>query len=232
MIEFFIMTGPETLIIFARQPDPRTTKRRLSPPLDREDAARLYACFLEDTLATARQVHGARCIVAYDPPSAEAYFKRLAPDFGRMPQTGSDLGERMHQALTAAFSQGCRRAVLIGSDLPHLPAEVIELGFQHLRQGAEIVLGPSSDGGYYLVGLTRSRPELFNVPMSTPSVLRQTLDTVERCGLRLALLPETFDIDTAADLAKLQALLEADASVQAKRTRAWLARPSGPAEGL
>ncbi len=232
MIEFFIMTGPETLIIFAKQPDPRTTKRRLSPPLDREEATGLYACFLEDTLAVARQVHGVRRIVAYDPPTAEAYFRALAPEFGRMPQTGSDLGERMHQALAAAFAQGCPRAILIGSDLPHLPAEVIELGFKRLSQGAEVVLGPSSDGGYYLVGLTRSQPQLFNMPMSTPRVLRQTQDAVEQSGLQLALLPENFDVDTAADLAKLQALLEADASIPASRTRDWLARPPSQAEGL
>jgi rSAM/selenodomain-associated transferase 1 len=225
------MTGPEALIIFAKRPDPRTTKRRLSPPLDREEAARLYACFLEDTLTVARQVHGARRIVAYDPPTAEAYFKALAPDFGRMPQTGSDLGERMHQALAAAFAQGCVRAILIGSDLPHLKADVIELGFQRLRQGAEVVLGPSSDGGYYLVGLTRSQPQLFSVPMSTPRVLRQTLEAVEQSGLRLALLPENFDVDIAADLVKLQALLEADASIEASSTRTWLEHPGHSSRG-
>jgi rSAM/selenodomain-associated transferase 1 len=217
------MTGPEALIIFAKQPDPRTTKRRLSPPLDREEAARLYACFLEDTLTVARQVHGARRIVAYDPPTAEAYFKALAPDFGRMPQTGSDLGERMHQALAAAFAQGCVRAIL--------KADVIELGFQRLRQGAEVVLGPSSDGGYYLVGLTRSQPQLFSVPMSTPRVLRQTLEAVEQSGLRLALLPENFDVDIAADLVKLQALLEADASIEASSTRTWLEHPGHSSRG-
>jgi rSAM/selenodomain-associated transferase 1 len=232
MIEFFIMTGPEALIVFAKQPDPRTTKRRLSPPLGREDAARLYACFLEDTLAMARQVHGVSPIVAYDPPAARAYFTALAPDFERMPQAGSDLGERMHQALAALFTQGCRRAILIGSDLPHLAAQTIEQGFQHLRQGVEVVLGPSADGGYYLVGLTRPQPPLFDLPMSTPDVLRQTLAVVERLGLRLALLPENFDVDTAADLAKLQALLQADTSLPARRTRAWLARSRRSDRGL
>jgi uncharacterized protein len=232
MIEFFIMTGPEALIIFAKQPDPQTTKRRLSPPLNRGDAASLYACFLEDTLAVARRVRGVKHIVAYDPPTAQAYFKALAPDFKCMPQTGNDLGERMHQALSASFAQGYRRVILIGSDLPHLPARIIAHGFRYLRQGVEVVLGPSADGGYYLVGLARPQPQLFDLPMSTPSVLRQTLAIVERLGLRLALLPENFDVDTAADLAKLKAMLEADASIQASRTRAWLRRPSNVADGL
>ena len=217
------MTVSEALIIFSKRPDPQNTKSRLSPPLSREAAAGLYACFLADTLATARQVQGARRFIAYDPPAAAAYFAALAPDFRRLPQAGADLGERMHQALAALFAQGYRRVVLIGSDLPHLPAQTVSLGFESLRQGAEAVLGPSADGGYYLIGLTRPQPQLFDLPMSTPDVLRQTLECVERLNLRLALLPENFDIDTAADLEKLRAFLEASPAAPARYTRAWLA---------
>lgn len=137
----------------------------------------------------------------------------------------------MHQAMAALFAQGYRRVVLIGSDLPHLPAQTFRLGFESLRQGAEVVLGPSADGGYYLIGLTRPQPQLFDLPMSTPEVLRQTLERVERLSLRLALLPGNFDIDTAADLEKLRAFLEGSPATQARYTRAWVANlPPGTGE--
>ncbi len=166
-------------------------------------------------------------IIAYDPAAAEGYFAALAPDFQRMPQAGANLGDRMHQALATLFAQGLQRVVLIGSDLPHLPPQTLRRGFEALRRGAEVTLGPSLDGGYYLIGLTRPQPQLFDLPMSTPDVLRQTLERVERLGLRLTLLPEMFDIDTGVDLARLRAMLEAQPAIPARCTRAWLANSNG-----
>lgn len=223
MIEFFMVTVSDALVVFAKQPDPKNTKTRLSPMLSQADATRLYACFLEDTLAAARQIRGVELILAYDPPAAEAYFASLAPDFRGMLQTGAELGERMHRVLAALFTQGYRRVVLVGSDLPHLPAKTIRQGFHSLRQGAEVVLGPSADGGYYMVGLSQPQPKLFDLPMSTPQVLCQTLERIERLGLRLSLLPENFDVDTAADLAKLRVLLDVNPAIPARRTRVWFA---------
>jgi rSAM/selenodomain-associated transferase 1 len=222
MIEYFIMSVPEALVIFAKQPDPNNTKTRLSPPLSREDAARLYACFLADILATARAVDGAARFIFYDPPAAEAYFAGLAPDFQLLPQSGEDLGERMHLALAELLSRGYRRVVLVGSDLPHLPAEAFQHGFAALRQGAEVVLGPSADGGFYLIGLTRPQPGLFDLPMSTPDVLRGTLERIQRLNLRHNLLKEEFDVDTFADLRRLAAHLDANPDIPARSTRGWL----------
>jgi rSAM/selenodomain-associated transferase 1 len=223
MIEYFIMSVPEALVIFAKQPDPNDTKTRLSPPLSQEEAAGLYACFLADILATAREVAGAARFIFYDPPAAEAYFAGLAPDFHLYPQSGGELGERMHLAMAELLSRGCRRVVLAGSDLPHLPAEAFQQGFAALRQGAEVVLGPSADGGYYLVGLTRPQPELFDLAMSTPEVLRGTLERIQRLNLRRILLKEEFDVDTFADLRRLAAHLEDNPEIPARSTRAWLA---------
>jgi rSAM/selenodomain-associated transferase 1 len=217
------MANDEALVVFARQPDPNTTKTRLSPPLSREAAAELYACFLSDTLATARQAAGIRRCVAYDPPGAADYFAEAAPDFERRPQAGAGLGERMHECTSALFADGCARVVLIGSDLPHLQATVIEQGLAALRQGAEVVLGPTPDGGYYLVGLAGPQPSLFDVPMSTPTVWSETLERAQRLYLSLAQLPEEFDVDTWADVARLRARLAAEPSVTAHATRAWLA---------
>jgi uncharacterized protein len=129
----------------------------------------------------------------------------------------------MHQAFTMLFARGYRQVVLIGSDLPHLPVHTLVQSFQYLRQGAEVVLGPCADGGYYLIGLSLPQPQLFNIQMSTPYVLEQTLERIERLGLQLELLPENFDIDTAADLKKLRALLELDQSIPASHTRGWFA---------
>jgi rSAM/selenodomain-associated transferase 1 len=216
------MLIPEALIIFAKRPDPNNTKSRLSPPLNREDAARLYSCFLVDILATAREVQGAERFILYDPPAAEAYFAGLAPDFLLLPQSGGDLGKRMHLALAELLSRGYRRVVLAGSDLPQLRARALQQGFAALRDGAEVVLGPSADGGYYLVGLTRPQPEIFDLPMSTPEVLRQTLERIQRLNLRHVLLGEEFDVDTIADLKRLAAHLEANPDIPARNTRAWL----------
>jgi uncharacterized protein len=221
MIKFFMMVFPEALVVFAKYPDPQTTKTRLSPPLSLHESAGLYACFLADTLAATRQVSGVDAFVAYDPPEALAEFMLLAPDFQLIQQVVADLGERMHQAFNVLFARGYRKVVLIGSDLPHLPIQTLVQSFQYLRRGAEVVLGPSADGGYYLIGLNLPQPQLFNIQMSTPYVLGQTLERIERLGLQLALLPENFDIDTAADLKKLRALLEIDQSIPASYTRGW-----------
>jgi rSAM/selenodomain-associated transferase 1 len=217
------MAKPDALVVFTKQPNPKNTKTRLSPPFSREEAAGLYTCFLADTLAIARQIRGVEHILAYDPPTAQDYFTALAPDFRGITQSGAELGERMHQTMVTLFAQGCRRVVLVGSDLPHLSERAIQKGFLALRRGAEVVLGPSVDGGYYLVGLTRPQAQIFDIPMSTPEVLRQTLERVERLQLRLHLLEENFDVDTAADLARLRALLESNAAIAAPCTRAWLA---------
>ncbi len=129
----------------------------------------------------------------------------------------------MRQTMSALFSQGYQRVVLVGSDIPHLPPENISQGFLALRAGAEVVLGPSADGGYYLVGLNRPQPRLFDLPMSTPEVLHQTLERARALSLQVAQLAESFDIDTPADLARLRVHLETHPAIPAHYTRRWLA---------
>lgn len=179
---------------------------------------------LADTLSAVRALAGVSRILAYDPSSAGVYFKELAPDFWCIPQTGDGLGGRMQEAVSAVFSEGVGRIVLIGSDLPHLAPRTLAAGFAGLRQGSEVVLGPSADGGYYLIGLHEPQPLLFDVPMGTPLVLEQTLARARQLGLTCHLLPEDFDIDTGKDLERLEALLDSDPAVPAERTRAWLAQ--------
>jgi rSAM/selenodomain-associated transferase 1 len=176
---------------------------------------------LNDVLDVARRT-GIYSVVAFTPKQSKTYFERIAPDFELMLQSGAGLGERMQRAISAMFSRGISQVVLIGSDLPHLSPQIIQQAFQELSQGAMATLGPSEDGGYYLIGLRQPCPQIFAIEMSTPRVLRQTVELIRQAGLPLARLPETFDVDTIADLGKLWITLERHTDIPATRTRGWL----------
>lgn len=212
------------LIVFAREPVAGHTKTRLTPPLSASDAAALYACFVRDVLDTARRVAGISVTIAYTPVAAGRYFAGVAPDLAARPQRGADLGERMDTALAEAFAQGAAIAVIVGSDSPNLPDDYLAQAFAELAAGAELVLGPADDGGYYLLGVRAPQPRLLRtVPLSTPTVLADTLHVARELGLRVALLPPWYDIDTVADLRRLATGLAHGPPDVAPRTRAFLA---------
>jgi len=197
------------LLVVAKQPAAGQTKTRLCPPLTSATAAALYECFLCDTLDVMRMTPDVtRCIV-YLPEDAAGYFHELAPDFTLSCQQGSDLGERLDNLLTEALSQGATAAVVMDSDSPTLPAAYLTAAFVHLQKGADVVLGPCDDGGYYLIGLKQPQPRLLReVPMSTPTVLHDTLILAKALHLRVALLPTWYDVDTAAELQRLRQELQ------------------------
>lgn len=212
-----------TLIVVAKEPAPGRAKTRLCPPLDPAAAAGLAACFLRDTLDLARAVPAIRRVIAYSPAEAEGSFRALAPDMALTPQRGADLGERLDRMLADAFAAGAGRAVALGADSPSLPAAYLADAFA-LLAAHDMVLGPADDGGYYLIGLTRRHPRLFReVMMSTPTVAADTLAIAASLGLRVALLPRWYDVDTAAELARLRAELEAAPPEVAPHTRRFLA---------
>lgn len=211
-----------TLLVVAKQPAAGRTKTRLCPPLEPQQAADLYACFLHDTLATMRRVPAVRRVIAYAPEGAAPYFRALAPDFELTPQRGADLGERLDDLLGDALARGAPKAVVMSSDSPTLPADYVGQAFT-LLDTHDVVLGPADDGGYYLIGLRRPQPRLLrDVTMSTPFVLRDTLAIAEALGLRVALLPGWYDVDTVADLARLRADLAGAPAAVAAHTRALL----------
>ena len=196
------------LIVVAKRPAPGQTKTRLSPPLKPEQAARLYEAFLLDTLDLVRSVPRTRPLIAYLPQAERGYFTALAPDFGLLLQRGSNLGERLDNALTECLTNGCEQAVIMDSDSPTLPAEYLAQAFDALAAGADGVLGACDDGGYYLIGLRRPAPRLLReVQMSTPSVVRETLALAEAENLQMAQLPMWYDVDTVWDLERLRAEL-------------------------
>lgn len=209
------------LIVVAKRPGAGKTKTRLSPPLTPELASALYECFLFDTLDQMREVCEAQHVLAYlDEPE---YFRRLAPDFELIPQEGNDLGERLDRALTSYLSRGYERAVIMDSDSPTLPATYLSQAFDVLSDGADVVLGPCDDGGYYLIGIKRPTPRLLReVHMSTPTVAAETIALAKEEGLNLICLPTWYDVDDAASLFRLKQEIEAlDPSV-AVHTRQFL----------
>jgi rSAM/selenodomain-associated transferase 1 len=211
---------PPTLIIMAKRPAAGQTKTRLCPPLSPALAAELYEALLRDTLDLARRVPGVRPSVAYAPADAEGYFAALAPDVALWPQVGDGLGERLAAVTEAALAAGAPAVAVMSSDSPGLPPAYVAQAFATLDEGADLALGPAEDGGYYLAALRRPAPRLFReVTMSTPTVLQDTLAVAADLGLRAALLPPWYDVDTVADLRRLR-----DDAAPLTATRQVLAR--------
>ena len=196
------------LIVFVKNPIPGAVKTRLQTRYAPERVAALYTAFVRDVLARAESIGVDRRVIAFDPPDAESEVRALfggdmlakPGQWQYVPQVQEDLGARMREALVQQLDAGASAAVLIGTDIPSLPAYHITQAFDLLRT-KDVVLGPSTDGGYYLVGVSRSTPEIFeDVEWSTPSVLSQTIDRVERAGRTLGLVSPWFDVDTPEDL--------------------------------
>ena len=193
-----------SLIVFVKNPIPGSVKTRLQVRYAPERVAALYTAFVRDVLARAESIDIDRRVIAFDPPDAESEVRALfgggKAQWQFVPQVQDDLGARMREALVQQLDAGASAAVLIGSDIPSLPAYHITQAFDLLRT-KDVVLGPSTDGGYYLVGVSRPIPEIFeDVEWSTPSVLTQTIDRILRAENTLGLVPPWFDVDTPEDL--------------------------------
>lgn len=217
------MSTPDTLLVVAKQPAPGQTKTRLCPPLTHDQAADLYDCFLRDTLSIMRAVSDVRCVIGYLPEDAQGYFRQLAPDMELSPQRGASLGERLDHLLTEALLGGSQRAVIMDSDSPTLPSAYLRQAFDNLAD-ADVVLGPTRDGGYYLIGLKQPQPGLLrDVQMSTPRVLADTLALAEANGLTVSLLPTWYDVDTIEELHQLEDEIGGlSVNGSAVATRRWL----------
>lgn len=213
-------------MVFAKAPLPGAVKTRMTPPLTPVEAARLYACMLDDVLEhTGRLARalGLEPVVAVHPPSRVGEVARRAPRWFRaVPQRGADLGARMDAAARQAAAGGGSPIVLRGSDSPALDVEHLEGALAALRDGADLVLCPDLDGGYNLVALREPVPGLFAHPMSTRTVLEDTLERGRAAGLRTAVLPPGFDLDTAADFEVLAAARREREHLPCPRTLAYL----------
>lgn len=192
----------DALVIFAKYPEPGKVKTRLAADIGADRAAGLYRDFLYLTLQNATRISNADLFLAYDPPGKrQAFFKILDQQVRLMAQAGGDLGHRMATAFEQLLSDH-RKVVLLGTDSPTLPNVYLRQAFSALS-ASDAVIGPTEDGGYYLIGLRAPQPELFQgVPWSTGDVLDETLKRAGKLGLQVHLLPPWHDIDTLADLRK------------------------------
>jgi hypothetical protein len=194
------------VIVLAKEPRPGFTKTRLAAGVGAEAAARLSEVFLRRTLSFARP-HARRLFVSFAPREARDAFEAWAPGARLISQPEGDLGLRLQCAFEMALADGARTPVLIGSDSPTLPPNLLRYA-QRLLVGHDVVLGPAEDGGYYLIGMNKPQPALFReIDWSESVVLGQTLARAADAGLRVATLPYWYDIDTADDLARLEGAL-------------------------
>ena len=196
--------NPRAVVIMTRAPW-SGGKTRLTVGRGISHAAVRDALFL-DTLDVARAYEDADHVVACEPPEeCDVMRERVGPQVDVIAQRGGSIGERMAHAFEDVFRLGSESIVLIGSDLPDLPVDRLEKAFAVLSADSNrVVIGPAADGGYYLIGMNRSHPGLFDgVDWSTARVLDQTLAAARRLHLSVALLDEWHDIDDSTGVARL-----------------------------
>ncbi len=222
----------EALVLMARAPVEGAVKTRLVGELTSAEVLDLYLCLLRDTFAVMEDVREDReeredfaLILCHTPDDAEEPFEQVDHDGCLMlPQGEGDLGDRLAACFTSLFANGCQRVVVIGADTPHLPADFILEAFEALETGAEAVIGPSADQGYYLLGLARLPEHFFTgIEWGTDRVLAATERRLEEFGLPTHRLSPLTDIDTARDLEMLRADLD-EGRFEAPATHRYLRR--------
>jgi rSAM/selenodomain-associated transferase 1 len=197
------------LAVMTKAPHAGRVKTRLTPPLSPEEAATLNTCFLRDTASAITKIAdggGARGIAVYTPVGAEAAYAGILPDeFELVPQRGDAFGERLVFATEDLLRLGFASLCLIDSDSPTVPEQAFAEAVDFLSQADDaLVLGPSDDGGYYLIGLKKLHRELFDgIDWSTERVLEQTVQRAREIDLPVHLLPTWYDVDDRETLKRL-----------------------------
>lgn len=187
------------LILFLKYPEPGQVKTRLASALGNEFALELYKCFISDISSEMHDVN-AESIILYSGPDGISFPD--FPDSRIIRQRGKDIGERMYNAFLDVFSGSAGKCVLTGSDVPDITAGLLQDAFNMLEH-SDMVLGPSTDGGYYCIGFKRGRlnKSVFeNVPWSTSRVFSETVKSINKAGLKAEFLSRLSDIDDFNDL--------------------------------
>jgi len=223
-------TRQQAIAVMAKAPIAGHVKTRLVPPLSQEEAAELYRCLLLDKLQQVGQLSRVDRYLAYTPLDAREAMSPLVPHgFTMIPQSGSDLGDRLHRLSAILLERGHPAVILIDSDTPTLPlAYLAEATTRLHHEATDLVIGPAEDGGYYLIGLKRSLRALFEgIPWSGPTVLSDTLQRASAQRLQVSTLPAWYDVDTPADLARLRHDLATNGHTAAPHTRRFLCAGQG-----
>jgi uncharacterized protein len=202
------------IAVMAKASAPGRAKTRLVPPLDYDDAAALNTAFLHDVfdnilLAASRAAPDATiaAYAAYGPPGSDDFFRGRFPGVDLIPAWFSNFGACLLHAIEQMLARGHTAAVVLNADSPTLPTALLnDTAAALARPGDRAVLGPSSDGGYYLLGLKTAHRRLFeDIAWSTERVAEQTRERAREIGLELDILPEWYDVDDAASLRRLHA---------------------------
>jgi rSAM/selenodomain-associated transferase 1 len=211
-------------LIFAKAPVAGGVKTRLTPPLPPDEAAALYEACLRDVVARCARER-ARVELWYQADRfAAEYFPREFPHLRLNVQSDGHLGEKLSAAFAQSFADGAQHVVIVGSDVPTLPDSILNAAFDQIRD-ADLVIGPTLDGGYYLIGLTqaawpRAESIFRDIEWSTDGVFRSTVEKSVQAALEMRILPGWYDVDTVDDLR--QALIDAETESNLAR---WAARP-------
>lgn len=214
----------DRILVFAKRPAAGRVKTRLTPPLPPDEAANVYEACVRDVITLAARQRARVELWYHEEPRARAWFEDEMPHTFTHGQSDGDLGAKMRDAFTRSFANGAQRVVIIGSDSPTLPETVLNTAFDDLHE-ADVVIGPSVDGGYYLIGVRADAlpkaDALFDaMSWSTPDVFRTTVERIESAGLASRVLPGWYDVDTIEDLR--QALLDTTSDSHLCR---WAERP-------
>lgn len=201
-------SGMNILGMFVRRPEPGFTKTRLAATIGDVAAAELYAAFVKDLLDRNSTVADRFVLAATpnDEATTSWALSQISESADLVFQPAGDLGKRIDWFFQLAASEGADRTILIGSDSPDLPPELIRLAFEKLQE-VDLVIGPATDGGYVLIGLRSPHPGLFGgIRWSSSMTLHDTVFAARRLGLSVELLSPWYDIDVIENLGTLQAL--------------------------
>lgn len=195
------------IILFVKAPVKGRVKTRLAKNLGDDTALGLYQCFVADMLAMLDNLDFLPHIYFYPPDAGPDVKAWLGNRYTFFPQHGATLGDKMGNAFAETFDKGFEKAVLMGTDFPDLPEAIVSEALEALDT-ASAVIGPSRDGGYYLIGFTADgfAPDVFaDIPWSTDAVFARTCEHFQSSGIRPYILPQWLDIDTENDLRQLMA---------------------------
>lgn len=191
------------LVLVARVPEKGKVKTRLSPFLSEDDIVTLYTNFLADTSGKMMSVDAEKVIGYYSETESDFFYEKF-PDFRIIIQGGCDLGERLKNLFKALFDEDFKAVVAIGADTPHILPSFLKKAFEVLENSHDAVIGPSDDGGYYLIGVNKFVPEIFEgLNWGGKDVFDTTLEKCRFEGLITYVMDKFYDLDRPEDLMKL-----------------------------
>jgi uncharacterized protein len=213
--------GHHTLVIMAKAPKPGMVKTRLARSLPVSAVTALYRCLLDDTISLAQSLDGVKIAVMCPAADREDLERTVSNAVPVVSQVGNGLAAALCSVFAHFTDAGSSRIVALNSDTPHLPTTMLQAAFRLLEE-CDLVVGPTHDGGYYLVGARMSHPGLFTTDaIGTANAFEALLTKAEVLGLSVRLTDPFYDIDEAADLSRLAEDLQLTPE-KAPKTAKWL----------